>query len=90
MAFATKSGSANTIDVADSAGNMLNAQGRIAIPKDSKGYERQRELLEREGIIVRDGQLDMNHYGWKPSLDELLWGPGQLHDPDDDDDRKHS
>ena len=60
---------------------VVNAQGRISIPRSSRGFERQCELLEREGIEVRDGQLDMDRYRWEPSLDELVWGPGVLHDP---------
>ena len=59
-------------------------QGRIAIPKGSRGFERQYELLEKEGIEVHDGQLDMDRYRWEPSLDELVWGPGVLHDPSTD------
>jgi methylated-DNA-protein-cysteine methyltransferase-like protein len=60
---------------------VVNAQGRIAIPEGSKGYARQQELLEQEGIKVKDGQLDMEQHRWDPSLDELLWGPGMLADP---------
>ncbi|MEE4186143.1 MAG: methylated-DNA--[protein]-cysteine S-methyltransferase [Gammaproteobacteria bacterium] len=57
---------------------VVNAAGRIALPPDSPGFKRQQALLEAEGIKVRDGQLDMDAYRWNPSLDELLWGPGQL------------
>lgn len=60
---------------------VVNAQGRVSIPRGSRGFERQCELLVREGIEVRDGQLDMDRYRWEPSLDELVWGPGVLHDP---------
>jgi methylated-DNA-protein-cysteine methyltransferase-like protein len=60
---------------------VVNAQGKISIPKSSSGFERQKALLEAEGIVVQDDQLDMNKYCWEPSLDELVWGPGQLYDP---------
>lgn len=60
---------------------IVNAQGKIAIPKNSRGYERQQELLRAEGIEVEGGQLDMDRYRWDPTLDELVWGPGRLHDP---------
>ena len=60
---------------------IVNAQGKIAIPKGSRGYERQQELLRAEGIDVKDGKLDMDVYRWDPTLDELVWGPGRLHDP---------
>lgn len=60
---------------------IVNAQGKIAIPKGSRGYERQQELLRAEGIDVKDGKLDMDRYRWDPTLDELVWGPGRLYDP---------
>ena len=63
---------------------IVNAQGRIAIPPGTVRYQQQHELLEREGIDVKDGQLNMDRYRWDPSLDELLWGPGMLLDPGTD------
>lgn len=60
---------------------VVNAKGCIALPAGSRGFERQAALLEQEGIEVRNGQLNMSEYGWDPNLDELLWGPGMLHDP---------
>jgi methylated-DNA-protein-cysteine methyltransferase-like protein len=60
---------------------VLNAQGRIAIPVESPRYKEQVALLRAEGIKLKNGQLDMDEYRWDPSLDELLWGPGRLHDP---------
>ncbi|HJP05228.1 MAG: cysteine methyltransferase [Chromatiales bacterium] len=60
---------------------IVNAQGKIAIPRSRAGFKRQVELLEAEGIEVYDGQLDMDKYRWDPTLDELVWGPGMLHDP---------
>ncbi len=54
---------------------------KIAIPRSRAGFKRQVELLEAEGIEVYDGQLDMDKYRWDPTLDELVWGPGMLHDP---------
>jgi methylated-DNA-protein-cysteine methyltransferase-like protein len=60
---------------------VVNAQGKISIPKGTQRYAQQCALLEQEGVEVSDGQLDMDKYRWDPSLDELLWGPGMLHDP---------
>ena len=63
---------------------IVNAQGKIAIPKGSRGFERQQELLRAEGIEIENGKLDMERYRWDPTLDELVWGPGRLHDPSAD------
>lgn len=60
---------------------IVNAQGKIAIPKGTAGYQRQQELLRQEGVDIKNGQLDMETYRWNPTLDELVWGPGSLHDP---------
>jgi methylated-DNA-protein-cysteine methyltransferase-like protein len=60
---------------------VVNAQGRIAIPEGTDRYKRQIALLREEGIKVQNGQLNISKHGWDPSLDEILWGPGMLHDP---------
>lgn len=54
---------------------VINAQGRIAIAKDSPGYKEQAERLRAEGVSVNEGRVDMKIYRWKPDLDELLWKP---------------
>ncbi len=60
---------------------IVNAQGKIAIPKGRSGYELQQEMLRAEGVEVENGQLDMDRYRWDPTVDELVWGPGRLYDP---------
>ena len=43
---------------------VVNAQGKISLPP-GRGYERQRELLEIEGITFDDrGRIDLKSYGW--------------------------
>jgi len=60
---------------------IVNAQGKISIPRSSPGFERQQEKLREEGVEIEDGRLDMDRYRWNPTLDELVWGPGMLSDP---------
>jgi methylated-DNA-protein-cysteine methyltransferase-like protein len=59
---------------------VINAQGKISI---RKGAERQRELLETEGVVFDErGRVDMKRYGWEgPSPDWLR--DNQLVAPDD-------
>jgi methylated-DNA-protein-cysteine methyltransferase-like protein len=57
---------------------VVNAQGGISLPVGSRGYSRQIELLESEGVHIRNGKLSLDVHRWDPSLDELLWGPGRL------------
>lgn len=54
---------------------VINAQGRIAIAKDSPGYKEQAERLRAEGVVVNGGRVDMRKFRWQPDLDELLWKP---------------
>lgn len=54
---------------------VLQASGRIAFAKGSDGFERQRRLLEAEGVTVTNGRVSMREYRWQPDLDELLWKP---------------
>jgi methylated-DNA-protein-cysteine methyltransferase-like protein len=53
---------------------VVNAQGRISLPKDSAAHRQQRELLEAEGVVFRDGKIDLERFGYQGALDQLLWG----------------
>ncbi len=53
---------------------VLNAQGRISLPAGSKAHRMQRRLLEEEGVVFRNGRVDLAKSGG-PDLDALLWRP---------------
>lgn len=53
---------------------VINAQGRISFPEDSSNWHRQRALLEDEGVVFLDGQVDLERYGYKGALDRMFWG----------------
>ena len=53
---------------------VINAQGKISIPKDSPSHLRQKELLEGEGVIFLNGKIDLQRFGYQGALDHLLWG----------------
>lgn len=59
---------------------VLRASGQIAFGEDSPQFERQRDLLIVEGVIVNAGRVDMARYRWRPALDELLWKPSSVWD----------
>jgi len=55
---------------------VLNAAGRISLPRGSPSYAKQMQRLEAEGVVVRDGKVAPRFF--RPHadvLDELLWGP---------------
>ncbi len=52
---------------------VLRAGGRLAFPRDSDAYRTQRERLESEGIEFERETVDLSRFGYRRSLDELLW-----------------
>lgn len=47
---------------------VINSQGKIS---DRPGAERQRQLLEEEGVLFVKDKVDMKKYGWKGPGDEV-------------------
>ena len=43
---------------------VVNAEGRISLPKDDGSYQRQKRLLEKEGIVFKAGKIDLQKHGW--------------------------
>lgn len=43
---------------------VVNAKGRLSFAAGSKQYQRQKLLLEREGIVFINGRLSLNKYLW--------------------------
>ena len=46
---------------------VINSQGKIS---ERPGAERQRELLEAEGVVFVKDKVDMKKYGWKGAGEE--------------------
>ena len=57
---------------------VIRGDGRCGMPKDSKGYIMQFELLKSEGVLANNGKVDMKHFQWKPDMDFLLFRPQDL------------
>jgi methylated-DNA-protein-cysteine methyltransferase-like protein len=57
---------------------VINAQGKISIPKESRWYLRQKDLLQEEGVVIIKGKIDLQRFGWSGVVDHLMWQP-----PDD-------
>lgn len=45
---------------------VLRSNGQIAFPKDSSAFQRQKQLLEAENVIVKNGKVNLSKYGWQP------------------------
>jgi methylated-DNA-protein-cysteine methyltransferase-like protein len=53
---------------------VINAQGKISFPEDSTGFQKQKKLLQSEGVFFLDGRIDLDRFGYRGALDHLLWG----------------
>ena len=54
---------------------VLRSDGRIAFAPGSKGFRLQRTLLIEEGVIVHNGRVDLQRFGWQRNIDAELWAP---------------
>jgi methylated-DNA-protein-cysteine methyltransferase-like protein len=52
---------------------VLRSDGRIAFARGSAAYREQRARLIEEGVIVRNGRVDLARFGWQRDLDAVLW-----------------
>ncbi len=51
---------------------VIKSSGKIAFPSGSENGERQKALLQKEGIVVINYRVNMKAFGWRPDLAELL------------------
>jgi methylated-DNA-protein-cysteine methyltransferase-like protein len=42
---------------------VLKSNGQIAFPKDSRAFQRQKQLLEDENVMVKNGKVSLSKYG---------------------------
>ena len=51
---------------------VVNRQGAISL-KPGAGYEKQREMLEREGIVFDErDRIDLERYLWEPEIEDIM------------------
>lgn len=51
---------------------VLRSDGSIAFPIGSDHFERQRNTLMDEGVLVKNRRVHLKTYQWQPDLTELL------------------
>lgn len=44
---------------------VINAQGKISLPKEDGRYDLQKSLLQKEGIVFKGEKIDLRKYQWK-------------------------
>lgn len=45
---------------------VINAQGKISLPKSSASYQEQNQRLTQEGVLIKNGKIALKDYQWKP------------------------
>lgn len=44
---------------------VINSQGKISLPRKSGHYQKQKHLLEKEGLVFLKERINMGTHGWK-------------------------
>ena len=53
---------------------VINVQGKISFPENSSAWQKQKDMLEGEGVVFLNGRVDLERYGYRGAVDCLLWG----------------
>ncbi len=51
---------------------ILRSNGQLAFEKGSAQAEKQKGLLQQEGVVVFNNRVKLKHFGWQPDLAEML------------------
>jgi len=57
---------------------IIRSDGRCGMDEGSEGFIKQFSLLKTEGVLAKNGRIDMKRYQWAPDLDFLLFRPTDL------------
>jgi len=52
---------------------VINAQGKISFPIGSEYFEKQKQLLQEEQVVIIGSRVKLNEFQWQPDLAELLF-----------------
>ncbi|WP_416306740.1 MGMT family protein [Neptunicella sp. SCSIO 80796] len=52
---------------------ILRSNGQIAFPAGSPQADKQKGLLQEEGVVVLNNRVKLKEFQWQPSLDEILF-----------------
>ena len=52
---------------------VINSQGKISFPLGSEYFEKQKQLLQDEQVVVIGTRIKLANFQWQPDLAELLF-----------------
>ncbi len=51
---------------------IVRSSGQLAFEAGSQNAERQKSLLQDEGVVVLKNRINLKNFAWQPNLGELL------------------
>lgn len=52
---------------------VINSQGKISFPLGSEYFEKQKQLLQDEQVVIIGTKVKLRDFQWQPDLAELLF-----------------
>ena len=52
---------------------VINSQGKISFPVGSDSFEKQKQLLQDEQVVIIGARVKLRDFQWQPDLTELLF-----------------
>lgn len=52
---------------------VVNSQGKISFPVGSELFQRQKDFLQEEQVVVIGARIKLKEFQWQPDLAELLF-----------------
>lgn len=52
---------------------VINSQGKISLPMGSDGFDKQKQQLQDEQVVVIGCRIKLKEFQWQPDLAELLF-----------------
>lgn len=44
---------------------IIKSGGRLSFPQGTSAYQKQKRLLEKEGVVFENGRVNLNDFQWK-------------------------
>ncbi len=51
---------------------IIKSNGQLAFAAGSASAERQKGLLQEEGVVVLNNRVDMKRFAWQPDLSDMM------------------
>ncbi len=52
---------------------VINSQGKISFPQGSDSFDKQRQHLQDEQVVVIGSRVKLKDFQWQPDLSEILF-----------------